>query len=422
MPRPRHLHRLLVLIALLPLALSVPALAQTADEVALAVSEQGFYIDDGLPADRATIAADVSRARNGGVRLGVVLLRGEPSGGAATFADAVLDRFGEGTILVLSAADEGMASTEFDTSQIEAALDRGFAASVDAPPGGGDEAFVNAVVDSLLAGDVPTTTAADADGGGGGGGLVLLIVIVGILVLVVWWAMRRSKKDQGESIEGARAEIKAQLDAMANTILEIGDHVAASDSREDNEYFRQASATFAEASEQYEGAGDLDALEAISDRLDEARWQLDAATAIVEGKPVPPRPEKEERHVCFFDPTHPDAKETAVLDTAAGKREVRVCEADAERLRRGEKPEPRMIEVDGRRIPAPQAPRSHGGGGFDWLEAFRILAGGMGGGAAYDWGGPRPGSTTTPTPTTPSSGQPRERTRSRAGRRRRRKR
>jgi hypothetical protein len=417
------MRRLFALLALLPLALALPALAQTPDEVATVVRDQGYFIDEGLPADPAVISDDITRARNGGLRLGVVLLRDDPAGGATTFADAVLDRLGEGTVLVLSPTDAGMVSTELDQSAIEAALDRGLDVSADAPAGGGDEAFVDAAVGSLLTTSGAGDDQEPSDGGGGGSGLIFLAVIVGIIVLIVWLVMRRSKKETGESIEGAKSEIKAQLDAMANTILEIGDHVAASDSAEDNEYFEQASSTFAEALDQYEGADDLATLEQISDRLDEARWQLDAATALVEGKPVPPKPKKEERHACFFDPSHPDAKETAVLDTPAGKREVRVCEADAERLRRGEKPKPRMIDVDGRSVPAPQAPKSHGGGGFDWLDAFSILAGGVGRGAAYDWGRRTGASSSTPTPTRTTTPTPQQKpTRSRAGRKRRRKR
>ena len=420
------MRRLLALLALALLALPATAIAQTPGEVATAVRDQGYYIDEGLPADPAEISGEVTRARNGGLRLGVVLLRDDPAGGATTFADAVLDRIGQGTVLVLSATDAGMASTEIEQTAIEAALDRGLDASADAPAGEGDEAFVDAAVGSLLSTSGAGISEEPSDAGGGASGLIFLAVIVGIIVLVVWLVMRRSKKERGESIDSARQEIKAQLDAMANTILEIGDRVSASESTEDNEYFTQASATFAEASEQYEGARDLATLEDFSDRLDEARWQLDAATAIVEGKPVPPEPEKEERHVCFFDPTHPDAKETATLDTPAGKREVRVCEADAERLRRGQKPKPRMIDVDGRQVPAPRAPKSHGGGGLDWLDAFSILAGGVGQGAAYDWGrsaGARSSSRSTSSrrSASPRSGQD-EPKRSRAGRKRRRKR
>ena len=164
---------------------------------------------------------------------------------------------------------------------------------------------------------------------------------------------------------------------MANTILEISDKVSLSASREDNQYLEQASKTFTEASEGYEAATDLAKLEEISDRLDEARWQLDAAAALADGKPAPARPAKEERHACFFDPTHGGPFEEAEVRTAAGTKTVQVCAADAEKLRRGEQPNPRMIEVGGRQVPAPSAPRSYGGGGFSWLDVFAVIVGGM---------------------------------------------
>jgi hypothetical protein len=163
--------------------------------------------------------------------------------------------------------------------------------------------------------------------------------------------------------------------------------VSASESREDNTYLEQASATYTEASDTFEEAADLRALEQLSDRLDEARWQLDAAEAISHGRPAPARPKPEERHACFFDPTHPGPFEDAEIRTASGERVVKVCAADAERLRRGREPEPRMIEVEGRRIPAAAAPRSYGGGGIDLGSVFSVILGGAAG-RSFDWGVP----------------------------------
>ncbi|MBN2114001.1 MAG: hypothetical protein JW785_07740 [Acidimicrobiia bacterium] len=385
--------RLICLFALLGslLIVAAPAGAQTPDQVAARVGDYGYWIDAGLPADPARISAAITRAGNAGVRLFVVLLAGDPSGGPTTFADAVLDRLGDGTVLVLSNTGEAMASFDFTQEEIEQALDAGYAA------GGGDAGYVEAVVATLTGAPAPVDDGGDQAGDGGGSktGLIVILVLVGGLVLAVVWAVRRQSKSAAQSkaraIEEARKEIKAQLDAMANTILEISDEVSASASREDNQYLEQASKTFTEASDGYEAATDLARLEEISDRLDEARWQLDAAAALAAGKPVPPRPTPQERHACFFDPTHPGPFEEAEVRTAAGTKTVRVCAADAEKLRRGQQPEPRMIEVQGRQVPAPAAPRSYGGGGFSWLEVFAVIVGGMGQARSYDWG-PRPTS------------------------------
>jgi hypothetical protein len=394
--RVRPVKRVTTVVALSALFLLVASPARAGvdvDTVADEVSRDGLYVESGLSADTNALNASIVRAGNAGVRLMVVLLDADPAGGAVTFADAVLDRVPEGTVLVLSATGEGIASTEFDEDLLDGALDAGFLAASRAPSGQGDEAYVAAVVDVLTGTSAPPTEGSGSTSGGGSG-FIWLLVIVGGMVLIVWWAVRRGKRSALESsqkaIGEAKAEIRAQLDAMANTILEITDVVNATPDSQDDTYLRQASATYTEADDAYAAASDLRALEALSDRLDEARWQLDAAAAIAHGRPVPPQPPKEQRYVCFFDPTHPNATETAQITTAAGTQTVRVCAADAEKLRRGTQPQPRMIDVSGRRVPAPMAPRSYGGGGFDWLDVFTILAGGSGGGQSYDWGGSRP--------------------------------
>jgi hypothetical protein len=386
-----------------------PAAAVTPEEAAVAARDTGVSIDPGLDVDREAISAAVARAGNAGVRLFVVLLEDDPSGGATTFADAVLDRIGSGTVLVLSDAAEGAASTDFGRDALERALDAGFEA------GGGDAGYVEAFAASLTGG-----------GGGGGFGWVILLAVVGGFVLLVVWAMRRGRKSSAaareRAIAEARAEIRSQIDAMANQILEITDRVKLSPSDEDNTHLEAATATFAEASDRFEQAADLAALEALSDRLDEARWQLDAAEAIADGRPPPDRPAPEGRHACFFDPTHPGPFEDAEITTASGKRIVKVCGPDAARLREGGDPEPRMIEVGGRGVPAPVAPRSHGGGGLDVGDLLSVAVGGAVGRSIL-WGsaGRRGGSSRSRT-TRRSGGSTASGSRSRAGRTRRRRR
>ncbi|WKZ81644.1 MAG: hypothetical protein QY307_05950 [Acidimicrobiia bacterium] len=384
------LSALTLIVLTAPAALATPAVDEVADEV----SVTGLYVEPGLSADRSALDASINRAGNTGVRLMVVLLDADPAGGAVTFADAVLDRVPDGTVLVLSASSEGMASTEFDEASLDGALEEGFLASSRAPSGQGDEAFVSAVVD-VLTGTTTATTAAPGSGApGGGSGLWIFLIIVGGLVLLVVWAVKRGNKSaaagRARVIEEARAEISSQLAYMANKIIEITDLVSASSDRQDDTYLRQASATYSAADTALAAASDLKALEELSMTINEARWQLDAAAAIVAGEPVPPQPPKEERYACFFDPNHPNATETAEIKTAAGSQTVRVCREDAEKLRRGQQPQPRMIDVGGRRVPAPMAPRSYGGGGFDWLDVFTVITGGVGQGAAYDWGRSRP--------------------------------
>jgi hypothetical protein len=366
------------IVALVLLVVPAALAAPTADEVAADASTKGFFIEEGLPATPESISASVSRARNAGIRFYAVLLVADPPGGATTFADAVYDRVGgSGTVLVLSAGDEGVASSEFDQPAIEAALDHAFANSSD------DEGYVASLVDHLI------DPSAAPSGGGGGAGRVLLVVFLGVAGLVAWGIVRSSKKSRQRTnslVEEARAELQVQIAAVANKLLEIADIVSASDTKKDDEHLRLASTTFTEIEESHRTIHDLRELEHLSDRLDEARWQLEAAEAIAYDRPVPPRPAPTERPVCFFDPAHTDATETAEIQTASGTRTVRVCKADADLLKRGQAPEPRMVTVEGEQVPAPTAPKSHGGSGFDGLDLFTILMSGGRGRSSYDWG------------------------------------
>ncbi|MCG8449379.1 MAG: hypothetical protein MI725_07360, partial [Pirellulales bacterium] len=230
-------------------------------------------------------------------------------------------------------------------------------------------------------------------GDGGGGGLVILLVIVGVLVLVVFLVVRsskkRSEKRAADELEAARAEVKSQLDAMANDILELADRVRVAEAEAAQDHYEAASATYTEASDAYENAQSFEDFEKLFTKLDTATWQLDAAEALVEGKPVPDKPAPRETSRCFFDPAHRGPFEDAELETAAGKRSVRVCRVDADKLRRGESPQPRMVQVGRRRVPVGAAPRSRGGGGFSGLDAFSILVGGMASGLPQAWGSSR---------------------------------
>jgi hypothetical protein len=385
--------RLTLLMSALLLFLATPAAAQSVDEIADEAISRGFYIADGLSAQSVSdqISDQVARAGNDGVRLLVVLLDANPSGGAVTFGDNVLDRVSGGaTVLVLSASQEALVSDVFDEATRERALDRGFDAS-QSTSGSGDLAYVTAVVDVL------TGSSSGGSSGSGGGGLVFLLIVVAVIGVVVFLIVRSQKKTTrrraASRLEEARTEIKAQLDAMANTILEITDQVRLSAPEEDNAHLEAAGATYTEAMEAFENATDLRDLEGISDRLDEAHWQLDAAEAISKGEDPPPKPKPAERASCFFDPTHSGPFEDAEVATPAGEKTVRVCRKDADLLRKGGEAKPRMIQVDGRPVPAPRAPRSHGGGGFDLGTAISILVGGMAGRRSYDWGTPSRRST-----------------------------
>jgi type II secretory pathway pseudopilin PulG len=344
------------------------------DEVAQALADQGYHVDPGEAVDESALAELVAETRRDGYRMMFAVLGGAPPGGAVTFADAVLDRVGSGTVVVLTPDELGYSSVEFDSDQLNEAADDSLSAFGRDPVEG-----FRAFADSAIPGGVSGADAESGEsGGGGGGGLVILLVIlaaaVGVFLFVRWRNRRKDEERMEENVEEAKQEIRSQLSSMANAILELSDQVTMTESAEAKEHFRQANESYAAATDQVERITSVPELEELSDRLDRARWQLDATRALLEGRPLPPQP-AEGPAACFFDPTHGAGTERAQIQTAAGSKAVGVCSSCAEKLQRGERPVPRTIPVNGRPVPAPYAPRSYGGGGYGWLDAFSILFG-----------------------------------------------
>lgn len=373
--------RLLSLVAVLVLV-AAPASAQTTIDAAVAVSEEGFYLGPGTSISESRVSDLVSGARDRGFRLSLVVLDESPAGGPTTFAGGIVDAIGgPATVIVLT--EDGFVGYEtvgeFDRADVEAALNAADAA------GGSDLTYLTNVVEALTGATapVPAPTQAPAPvpapaSSGGGSGLWILLIFVGGFIAIAWFVMRKSKKAsearaEGD-VQGARTEIQSQLNSMANDILDLADRVRLGGPKA-VAFFEAGSGVYEKASEEFEKATTFAQLEALSDRLDEAAWQLDSSQAILDGDPMPPKPRKEMAR-CFFDPTHRGPMVEATIKTSAGSREVRVCKADAAKLAAGQRPDPRMIDVGGRRVPAPRAPKSHGGGGFGGMDLLSILVGG----------------------------------------------
>src|SRR5690606_29589946 len=108
--------------------------------------------------------------------------------------------------------------------------------------------------------------------------------------------------------------------------------------------------------------------------------------AIRDGRPIPEQPV--DRPVeCFFHATKAGVEEAAI-ETPAGSKPVSVCRACAERLRQGEAPAERMIQVGGQRVPAGMARKSYGGGGMAPMDMFSILLAGSAIRRSHQWGTP----------------------------------
>jgi len=369
--------------------LSAPsALAQTADDIAVELELRGYHIGDGADIGINEMEQLVDRYPT----FGFVALDVTPGGGADLLADRLLEAApSRSTIIVLTADEAGAASAVHGDSALDGAFDEAFATTGDSYLR--DFEQVAGALAGTPAGPSVTTPTGPAPGSAppGGGVPIVWIIVIGAIGFFGFRMWRNSQDDEravGRRFAEAKREIEAQVAAVANQILELSDHPELAENPTATAHFRQASETFRSAEARLAGITSTGAFEALADDLDDARWELAAAEALLDGRPVPDRPADDASHPepCFFDPTHGAGTEEATLSTAAGTRTVKVCRVDAARLRNGEHPEPRTVTVEGRPVPAPAAPRSHGGGGIDALDIFSILVGGMGDAAGYKWG------------------------------------
>lgn len=367
------------------------AFAQSVDGIAEELELRGYHVGPGVDATLEEMESLVDRYPG----FGFVALDATPQGGSDLLADRLLDAAPTvDTVVVLTADEAGAASSTYEDSALDAAFDAAFATTGDTYLRDFEQ------VASALGGSPGGTSSSPTDAPGSsstGGPSIVWILILGAVGYFGYRMWRNSQDDEravGRRFNEAKREIEVQVAAVANQILELSDRPDLVGHSEATAHFRRASEVFRQAETRLAEASSTAAFAELADDLDDARWELAAAEALLEGRPVPERPPDTPPEPCFFDPTHGAGVEEAELSTPAGTRTVKVCRADAERLRNGEHPEPRTVTVDGRSVPAPEAPRSHGGGGMGALDIFSILVGGMGDAAGYQWGGRRRRSPT----------------------------
>lgn len=387
------MHRLVpTLLFLLVLFTALPAAAAEPEDVVSELEFRNYVAETGSSVSINDLENLVEKTNAVERDLYFVVLRSDPSGGNDLFAGRLLELQLDGTVVVISPSEIGAASLLFDDETVGAAVDAAFDAFADGNDLGALEEFAGEISGSGEAVTEPVdepvpgaSTTSGTSGGGGGFFLVFILVVVGGIGFLLWRNSRRDREARVGQLDEAKAELKGQLDVIANEILELSDRVTMAENEAATAHFRAANDTYSDVSEAAESADGLAELESLSDRLDMARWRLEASEALLDGREVPAEPEDRPAH-CFFDPAHRAGVEEAEIRTPAGSKMVGVCRMCAAKLERGETPTPRSINVGGRPIPAPQAPRSYGGGGLDWLSAFSILVGGRNRGASYDLG------------------------------------
>ena len=173
--------------------------------------------------------------------------------------------------------------------------------------------------------------------------------------------------------EEVRASAEDDLVALGDDIRSLDvDIQMPGVSDETKQRYEQALEAYQRASGIFDRAKRPDDLAPVSETLEEGRFAMAYAKALLEGRPPPER-----RPPCFFDPRHgPSTEDVQWAPPGGSVRPVPACAADALRIKEGFQPHGRQVTVDGRPTDYWNAPRHYGpwaGGYFNGFGGGGLL-------------------------------------------------
>jgi hypothetical protein len=374
--------RALLLSLVLLLAAAPAAAAQDAlDEAAQALRDDTVYVDPAAQSD-----VDAGELRNAiserGVDVRVAVLP-ESAGNPSRLAPELAERVGEPGDYAVVAGNRIIAGPSADA---------GDAAEAAVAANGSAQAVLLDFVDRMAA---EQSGGGDDEGGVGAGGLILL-GLAGAGGAAVLVSRRRRRQEQAAELEEVKDNVRDDLVVLGDEIRALDLDIQMPDiPPEARADYETAVNAYDRANRAYETARRPEDLQPVGEALEEGRWAMMSARARLESREPPER-----RAPCFFDPRHgPSSREVEWAPDGGEPRMVPACEADAQRVERGDDPEAREMMVGGQRMPywaagpayAPFMGGFYGGGLLPGLLVGTAL-GGMwdtpadaGGGG--DWGG-----------------------------------
>jgi LPXTG-motif cell wall-anchored protein len=388
------MRRLLPLLTLgLALLLAAPAHAgELIDRAVAGLENDNIYIDPDADPTLTSDQVDALRDRiveSGAAPLYVVVapegIRAEGGGDPGVALAEIAQTTGRrGTYVIVAGPRIEAVSTELERGEA-GRLARAAAES------GGDAGrvllgFTDRVADAQ---------SGDAGEGSSTGGLILLGLIGAGGAAVLIGRRRKRARDAAEFAE-AKRNARDDLVALGDDIraLDVDASMPGADPQAVADY-DHAVARYTEAEEQWDRARRPAELAPVGAALEEGRWAMASAKARFAGQTPPER-----RPPCFFDPRHgPSSREVEWSPPFGSPRSVPACEADAQRVERGEDPQAREVEWAGARVPywqagpayAPYAGGFYGGGLLPGLLIGSMLGGAMTPGVGYasegDFGG-----------------------------------
>jgi hypothetical protein len=388
--------RRVLLLAPLLLLLLLPAQARAGELIDRAVEglrSDNVYVDPEADPTLSAAEADALRDRIVEQRAGpmyVVVAPAEIAGEAGGDPARALGRIGE-------AVDRGATYVIVAGRTIRAlsgVLDRGEAGELAAEAIDGNGGDLSAILLDFTdrVGEARTGGGGgDGDGDGAGTGGLVLLGLLGAGGAALLVGRRRRRARDAAALEEAKRNARDDLVALGDDIraLDIDVQMPNVDPEAKADY-DHAVARYTEAEDLWERARTPGDLAPVGSALEEGRWAMASAKARFSGETPPER-----RPPCFFDPRHgPSSRDVLWSPPYGEERPVPACEADAQRVERGEDPEAREVEWAGRRVPYWQAGPAYapfaggffggfGGGLLPGILIGSLLGGAMSPGIAY---------------------------------------
>ena len=388
--------RRVLLLAPLLLLLLLPAQARAGELIDRAVEglrSDNVYVDPEADPTLSAAEADALRDRIVEQRAGpmyVVVAPAEIAGEAGGDPARALGRIGE-------AVDRGATYVIVAGRTIRAlsgVLDRGEAGELAAEAIDGNGGDLSAILLDFTdrVGEARTGGGGgDGDGDGAGTGGLVLLGLLGAGGAALLVGRRRRRARDAAEFEEAKRNARDDLVALGDDIraLDIDVEMPNVDPEAKADY-DHAVARYTEAEDLWERARTPGDLAPVGSALEEGRWAMASAKARFSGETPPER-----RPPCFFDPRHgPSSRDVLWSPPYGEERPVPACEADAQRVERGDEPQAREVEWAGRRVPYWQAGPAYapfaggffggfGGGLLPGILIGSLLGGAMSPGIAY---------------------------------------
>jgi hypothetical protein len=363
---------LLAAAAAAALALAAPAGAgERVDAAVAALQTNPVYVDP--TAELAIGAADQARVRRkidtsgaGPVYIAILPLAaenetgGDPDGVLQALHDG-LGRPGTYAVVVgrhFRAGSEVLPSGEAGRLATEA---------LQANRGDGVTATLTDFVDRVAAAQ---RSGGDGNGNGKpgtGGGILIGLLVLGGIAFLVFRSVHNRRRREAELAE-VKAAAHDDLIALADDVQKLEEPVEASPQAKQE--YEAALSGYEQASGAFDRAKRTKELEAVASALEEGRYHMTAAEALLAGKQAPER-----RPPCFFDPRHgPSTRDVEWAPPGGAPRKVPACEADAQAVEHGIEPASREVMAGGRSVPYWNAPPYFS----PWAGGYFMPFGGMG--------------------------------------------